>query len=204
VAVISSAFAIRFSSEYIRPLSDKFGRAYNFGRSLDEQWIALGASVGTLTIHVKNFRTASELIMQTYLFRYQVNTYWLAGANALFPNDSSIVADSGDGVTQDPNRPPITGAMVNTIITRGTEFTNWIDTGLFAGGGSDAGAQRAEFTKAMFGVGLPLTAGGVTTAGTLITYIRQLRTNYEASAGANLNSILQVAVNPGASVAIGG
>ena len=204
MAVINNAFAIRYSNEYIRPLSNMFGRAYNFGRSLDEQWIALGASVATLTIHVKNFRTASELIMQTYLFRYQVNTYWLAGASAFFPNNADTVADSGDGATQDPSRPPIAGSNVNSIITRGTEFTNWIDTGLFAGGGSDAGAQRAEFTKAMFGVGLPLTAGGVTTAGTLITYIRQLRTNYEASSGANLNSILQVAVNPGAAVAIGG
>lgn len=194
---ITSNFAIRYSNEYVRPLGDALGKAYHFGRSLDQRWIALGENLPALTLLVGDFRKASEFIIRAYVLGFETNMYWVAGASALFPNTSEIVADSADGTSQDPSRPPLTGARVNTIITRRTEFANWLETGLFAGGGFDAGAQRNEFVKAQFGVGLNLNGAGVTTAALLATYIRQMRANYEASSNANLSTVLQVAVNPG-------
>ena len=185
--------AIQFCNEQIRPLADYLGRIYYLGIAIDNQWTALGEDADALAILGNDMVRLSRIIRQTISFGSGVNTDWISGVSPIFPNTTEQVFDNDDNTAPDPTRPgPLTGIKVNNIITRRTEFANWLDTGLFAGGGADAGAQRNRFIMNALGQALNLAR-----ATTTMLFVRQLRTEYEALAKAKLITILEVAVNPG-------
>lgn len=65
-------------------------------------------------------RPDADAMLSSYNTAKTVVNYWNANnISALIPNDSTLVAD-GAGVTD--SRSPITGAMVNNVITRAEEI----------------------------------------------------------------------------------
>ncbi len=74
----------------------------------------------------QKIRPMSDLIYSAYLSAKSVLAQWNAqGVASVIPNDSTVIADGSatDG------RAPITDAQATAIITRATEFINWMERG---------------------------------------------------------------------------
>ena len=72
-------------------------------------------------------RPMADLLFTCYLTAKSIVNQWNAqGVATVIPNDSTVIAD---GAATD-GRAQITDAQATAIITRSTEFINWMEQGL--------------------------------------------------------------------------
>jgi hypothetical protein len=125
---IISPAAIQACNQQYRPVSDLAAQAYARCNNVNTRWISLGSNQAALNQMQPDILGAANRILATFDAAYWAEKGWfgVTGLSALFPNDSSPVFDNGSFTAQDPNRPPLTGAAVNNVITRCQEFQNWL------------------------------------------------------------------------------
>jgi hypothetical protein len=190
---ITDPDAIKFSNEQARVGADLLARAYYRCDAARDRWDGLaGDEAAKIAVMGADIRAAADAVIAAYLHAYLSEKIWFLGVNSLFPNTTEEVSDgsAADG------RPAATGAKVIAVMSRAIEFQNW----LLSASGSFTDSARGSLAyfntvlaASTYNNGTPLDASS---AGNLMNRCGELRTNYEASSGANLNSILAFAVNP--------
>lgn len=194
MANITNARAIKFSNERIRPAADRLLKSYSRCVAVVDAWTALGSSQAALDQMQAQITDAAERLIESFDFVYWTEKRWFNGISTFFPNDTSPVFDLNGGTGQDPGRPALTGAKVNSLVTRCIELQNW----LLSAAGSFTDATRAS--SAFLGTVLQVSASGpvpivLADAGNFINRCGELKTNYQATTSANLNTVLAAAVN---------
>jgi hypothetical protein len=156
MANITNALALKFSDQQVRQAADLMSQSYNRGVQVSARWTALGSNQSALDQMQVDIRGAADKLLAAFSFLCMAEKVWFgsSGISAMFPNDTSPVFDNG-GTAQDPNRPALTGAKVNNVITRLIEFQNW----LLSPAGAFNGTLQVETATA---VGTISTAGNAT------------------------------------------
>ena len=184
---IVAADAVKFSNDLIRPQADRLAQLYNLAAVIDNSWTANGGGQTSVDLLRNELAQWADLCTESYEEAGSLRDFWTAESSPI-PNTSDDIID---GSATD-SRQTITGAEANNIVNRCIEFQNWLETGQFDGLGLGAGAHRNTVYEGDFAE----AAGQTTTiSGNLINRMNELRTNYEASSNAVLNTVLAVAVN---------
>jgi hypothetical protein len=196
MADIVSAVAIKFSNERVRPSSDLLAQAYYLAVAAGDRWGTLGSGQPALDQMQVDLRTVADRMIDAFLQVFLTEKNWfMSGVSALFPNDASPVFDNGGASAQDPNRPLLTGAGVNNVVTRCMEFQNWLlsQAGSFlatrqvetatAAGTIGTGGNATVIVTANLMTGSPRTVPVAVTAGdSAATWAGKVRTALAADA----------------------
>lgn len=190
---ITNSLAINFSNDLVRTSADRMAQSYNAAVAVLQRWVALGSNQTALDQMQDDIKNAANRIVDTFDGVYWTEKVWFSDRSSLFPNDSSPVID-GNGVP-DPARPAITGADVNTLLTRCQQYQNWLlsATGSFTDGTRTSTSWLNTIIQVSRYGPRPIVLAD---AGTFINRCTELKTNYENNSNENLNTILRVAVNP--------
>jgi hypothetical protein len=187
--------AIKFSNLQARVASDLLARAYYQCVAVVERWQELGGDANAVTVMGTQLRNCANAIQAAFKFCFDAEVYWFLGVNSLFPNDTTPVFDNGSMTAQDTNRPLATGAKVNAVMARVIEFQNWLQSA------TESFTDSARNNRGALDTVYQATSNGTATlllsdAGNLVNRATELKTNYEANASGNLDSILAFSVNP--------
>lgn len=188
---ITSATAIRFSNERVRVSADRLAQAYYLADALKDQWDALGGGQTALNALAAKVRQVANKLTELYEWCWRTEKVWFAiGSSTLIPNTADAVVDGSPGDGRSAN----TGAKCNNVMSRVIEFQNWLlsSTGSF----SDTARNSIDWYNTVLKAHDSWLTLDTTIAGDLVTRCGELRTNYEASSSANLNTLLALAVNP--------
>lgn len=197
MANITSAAALKFSNERIRVSANLMAMAYYPAIAAVDRWTTLGSGQAALDQMQADLHNCADRILAAYSHALWTERTWfgIAGLSALFPNDSSPVWDGNGGSGPDPNRPAITGANVNNLVTRCIECQNWllsvagaftaqpqVETATAAGTISTAGNATVVVTANQM-TGSPRTVSvAVANADTAATWAGKVRTALAADA----------------------
>lgn len=187
--------AIRFCNQRVRVNADKLAQAYNLGVAAIDRWNVLGGGQTAVDIMGPDIKKICDRFEDVYHMSFLTEKMWFAWASALIPNDNNQIFDNQDNTAQDPLRPPMTGAIVNNLITRTIQFQNW----LLSATGSFTDSARGSvdwYNTILHASNNGVAVLTVANAGNAITRFSELKTRYQASSNAELNTILAVAVNP--------
>jgi hypothetical protein len=193
---VTNLTAVKFSNEQARVAADLCAQTYYLCDAARDRWDSLGGGQPAIDVMEADIRRAANAVLAAYLHAFLAEKYWfLAGTNLLFPNTSEAVFDNG-GASQRVDAPLATGAKVNGVMNRAIQFQNWLLSA------TQSFTDAARNNLAAFNTILEATSKGpavmsVAAAGNMMNRAGELRTNYEASAGANLGTLLAFAVNPG-------
>lgn len=188
---ITDPTSVKFANEQARKAADLLARAYYLADACADRWNGLGGGQGAVDVMAGDIRAAADAIVAAYLHAFKAEKIWFLGSNLAIPNSSEAIEDGSPG----DGRPSATGAKVHSVMARAVEFQNW----LFSA--TQSFADSARNNAAGFNTVLSASKDGppvltVANAGNLINRASELRTNCEASSGANLNGLLAFAANP--------
>lgn len=196
---ITAAAAVKFANERIRVAADLMGQVYYPAVAAGNRWVSLGsgqAALDQMQTDLGGSNGCVARIIACYDFAYWTEKIWfgVTGLSALFPNDGSLLFDNG-GNSQRTDAPLLTGAGVNNVITRCQQFQNWLLSATQSFTDAARGSTAALNTVLQCGSYGPSPIV-LAAAGNLINRLAELTANYQATSNANLNTVLQAAVNP--------
>lgn len=199
MADIVNPEAIKFTNESVRPLADALGRCYYWGVLAKQMYDGAGGGAPALAVPgiVAQIRKAADQWRSTYAFAYEREVEWfLKGAATLIPNTIDNILDN-NGTSQRTDAPLATGQKVNNLIARVTQFVNAVRSATF----NFTDATRNSVVNYNKIIVVTKTVGlntmSIADAQNFVDDVALLKTNYEATANANLNQILALAINPG-------
>lgn len=189
---ITSQTDLNFSDQRVRPAADQLARAYYRAGSLISRWNALGAGQSALNVMSADIRSAASYLVDAYTFCFLTEKIWFLGVNSDFiSNDTTAVSDGSPA----DGRPANTTAKVNGVMNRVVEVQNW----LFSATESFTDSTRnnaAAFNTVLQASNYGPATIALSDAANFINRCTELKTNYEATSSANLNTLLALAVNP--------
>lgn len=188
---ITDPTAIKFCNEQVRVAADLLARAYYLCDAARDRWDSLGGGQPAIDVMQADIRKAADAVIAVYQHSFLAEKIWFLGTNLVIPNTSEDVVDGSPG----DGRPDANGAKVHGVMDRVVQLQNW----LFSA--TQSFSDTARNNAAAFNTVLEASAKGppvmtVAAAGNMMNRAGELRTNYEASSGANLGTILALAVNP--------
>ena len=193
---ITNVEAVKFTKESVRTLADNLARCYYYGNLAKQMYDGAGGGATALAVAgvVAQIRKAATQWRQTFPLCFERETEWfLKGSTTLIPNTADQVID---GAPAD-GRQVVTGAKVVAVLARVTEFVNAVRNATF----TFATATRTSvvyYNRIIVVSDYGLSTMSVADAQNFVDTTALLKTNYEATSNANLNTVLAVAVNPGA------
>jgi hypothetical protein len=187
---ITDPTAVKFANEQARVAADALARAYYLCDAARDRWDGLGGGQPAIDVMEADVRKAASAVVAAYQQCFLAEKIWFLGVNVTITNTADPVVDGSptDG------RPAATGAKVNAVMARAIELQNW----LFSA--TQSFSDSARNNAGSFNTVLQASLNGpptmsVSDAGNMMNRAGELRANYEAGGGANLNSLLALAVN---------
>ena len=188
---ITNPLAIKFSDERVRTSADRLAQAYDEAVDLKTRWDALGGGATALAVMAADIQDAASRFTEFYKWCLHTEKLWfIHDSTTLIPNTADAVVDQSPG----DGRPANTGAKCNNVMTRVIEFQNWMLS--LAGSFTDVTRVNVGYLNSVIKASREGPTIDTTIAGDFINRCSELKTNYEASSNANLNTLLALAVNP--------
>jgi len=188
-ATISDPVKVKYCNERVRVSANKLQDAYALCDAVADRWTSLGGGATAFNVMQDDIRQAANAVVDAYQFCYLTEKLWfLHGDSSFIPNNADTVSDGApaDGRSQ------ITGAKVHGVLTRVIEFQNWLLSS--AGSFTDSTRTNVAYINTVMAVCVEGPTQTQAAAENFINRCTELRTNYEASSNANLNTILSVYV----------
>lgn len=190
---VTDPTAVAFSNDRIRVAADRLANAYYLCQSVSDRWTALGGGQPAIDVMEADIRFAAQHVADLYELCWRTEKLWFVlGSTSLIPNDP--VEDIVDGSPAD-GRPAANGEDAVRVVDRVVQLQNW----LLSTDGDFTAAARAGL--AYYNTIIAASEDGPVTlsvadAGNFINRCNELETNYDASGGFNLTTVLAIAVNP--------